>query len=132
MDGECRCETGCPHRHRLERAKSRWKRDHPLAIESCVLGVTAIMDFRQSAPGDENMITDLMARVARRLDDSRKIDTADERVLSENLSCARRSERIFVVDVRIQNANDDITRGQIVDRQLIESRDDFFVDLVDA
>jgi hypothetical protein len=90
------------------------------------------MDFRQSAPGDENMITDLMARVARRLDDSRKIDTADERVLSENLSCARRSERIFVVDVRIQNANDDITRGQIVDRQLIESRDDFFVDLVDA
>src|SRR5690606_7592100 len=72
------------------------------------------------------------ARVGGFNDFSSKIDTADERVLAQDLALTGRGERIFVVDRGVTDFHDELARGQIVERDRFELAGGAAFILVDA
>ena len=132
MDGERCGEPRSAERHGLERVESRRHWNDPIASQSRVLGVTAVVNFREATAGDEHVIAGLVASVGRGLDHAREIDAADQRVLAQDLAGTGRGERVLVVDVRVHHAHDDLARRQIIERELFKPRDDLLVDFVDA
>ena len=132
VDGERSGETRGTERHRREGIEARRHRDHPLALESRELGIAAIVRLGQPATGREHRIAGAVARIGRGFDHTRKVDAADQRVLAKDTAGARRSERVFVVDVGVLHAHHDLARREVIDRQRLHARDDLPVDLVDA
>ena len=60
------------------------------------------------------------------------VDAAHQRVLAQDAAGACRRQRVLVVDGRVLDPHHDVARAEVVERELVEARDDAAVEVVDA
>ena len=94
--------------------------------------VAAVLRLGEAAAGDQHLLARRESRVGRGHDLAGEVDAADQRIATQDAALAGRGERVLVVDVGVTDPHHDVARAQVVERDLVETRDDAAVDFVDA
>ena len=132
VDGERGGETSGAERHRLAFAHARRQFDEPITSDTGVLGVSAVVRFREPATGNKHLLARCVAGVRRAHDLAREIDAADQRIAPQDRRGAGRSKRVLVVDARPADPHDDFTWRKIVEPDVVEPRLDAAVITMNA
>ena len=130
MNCERRGKAGRSDLHYFSCGHSLGNKLEVFAIDAYKFSIAAIDRFTEAAGIHKHLCTRLKCGVVRALDRTGEINAAVQRIATQDSSGTGRGQRIFVVDCRVTDPDDNIAGRQIIDVELLKSRDDLAVFLV--